>query len=82
MPHIYPVTPISLDDTRYTVKANGAEVPLQFARVSKEPFNRRWPGHQRQRRQIHLEWRRHCPTCLDGRHDECEVHGDCAYWDD
>ncbi len=24
----------------------------------------------------------HCPACLDGRHDECEVHGDCAYWDD
>ena len=48
MLHIYPVTQTSLNDTRYTVKANGLEVPLQFARVSKEPFNRRWPGHQRQ----------------------------------
>ena len=48
MLHIYPVTQTSFNDTRYTVKANGLEVPLQFARVSKEPFNRRWPGHQRQ----------------------------------
>ena len=48
MLHIYSVTQTSLNDTKYTVKANGVEVPLQFARVSKEPFNRRWPGHQRQ----------------------------------
>ena len=48
MLHIYPVTQTSLNDNKYTVKANGVEVPLQFARVSKEPFNRRWPGHQRQ----------------------------------
>ncbi len=48
MMHVYPVTPTTLNDTHYTVKANGVEVPLQFARVSKEPFNRRWPGRQRQ----------------------------------
>ena len=32
----------------YQVKINGAFVPLETARVSAIPFNRRWPGKQRQ----------------------------------
>lgn len=34
-------------DGEYTVEAEGMAVPLHFARVSAVPFNRRWPGHQR-----------------------------------
>lgn len=45
---LYPVmkTELSCDD--YAVKVNGKEVVLDTARVSAMPFNRRWPGHQRQ----------------------------------
>ncbi len=42
---IYPV--IENDFKDYIVKINGKEVSLDVARVSKVPFNRRWPGHQR-----------------------------------
>ena len=45
--HVYPVTP-ELSYNGYIVKLNGTEVPLNTARVSAVPFNRRWPGHQRQ----------------------------------
>ncbi|MBO4528402.1 MAG: right-handed parallel beta-helix repeat-containing protein [Victivallales bacterium] len=45
---IYPVTETTPPPADYVVKINGQPVPLNFARVSKEPYNRRWPGHQRQ----------------------------------
>ena len=45
---IYPVTEIEPAPADYAVKVNGQSVPLNIARVSKKPFNRRWPGHQRQ----------------------------------
>ncbi len=31
----------------FLVSANGTDIPLHAARVSKMPFNRWWPGHQR-----------------------------------
>jgi len=43
----YPVTKTNLNYEGYEVKINGQRVDLDTARVSKEPFNRRWPGHQR-----------------------------------
>ena len=45
---LYPVTKNDLVCDDYTVKVNGKEVTLDTARVSAIPFNRRWPGHQRQ----------------------------------
>ncbi len=36
------------DCALYRVTAEGQRLPLYAARVSAEPFNRRWPGHQRQ----------------------------------
>lgn len=42
---IYPVMENDFQD--FLVKVNGKEVFLDVARVSKVPFNRRWPGHQR-----------------------------------
>lgn len=53
-PHIYPVenTEAICDD--YQVKVNGTVVPLRSARVSAVPFNRRWPGHQREIEQSEL----------------------------
>lgn len=46
--YVYPVinTDNACDD--YTVRVNGKEVELNTARASAVPFNRRWPGHQRQ----------------------------------
>ena len=44
---IYPVTKTDLKYEGYEVKINGQKVDLDTARVSKMPFNRRWPGHQR-----------------------------------
>ena len=38
----------------YKVKINGREVELNTARVSAFPFNRRWPGHQRDKEQSEL----------------------------
>ena len=46
--HLYPVIQTELRCEDYTVKVNGTEVVLDVARVSAVPFNRRWPGHQRQ----------------------------------
>lgn len=46
--HIYPVTPGCERCDEYTVTVNGEPARLNACRVSKEPFNRRWPGHQRQ----------------------------------
>ena len=51
--NIYPVT--ATENYRdYVVKINGVNVPLNTARVSAQPFNRRWPGHQRQIEQSEL----------------------------
>ena len=44
---IYPVTQTELFCDDYKVKINGESVPLNSARVSAHPLNRRWPGHQR-----------------------------------
>lgn len=38
------VEPVSGD---YTVTVNGTPVPVYTARISRFPFNREWPGHQR-----------------------------------
>ena len=46
--HIYPVIPTAPACNEYTVTVNGAHAELNTARVSAMPFNRRWPGHQRQ----------------------------------
>ena len=50
----YPVTKTNLNYEGYEVKINGQKVVLDTARVSKEPFNRRWPGHQRSMDQSEL----------------------------
>ena len=44
---VYPVVKVEPFCDDYKVKVNGEEVELNTARVSKIPFNRRWPGHQR-----------------------------------
>lgn len=44
---VYPVQKYEVECTDYKVYLAGRELPLNTARVSKVPFNRRWPGHQR-----------------------------------
>lgn len=44
---VYPVTETELKYDGYRIKINGEEVTPNVARVSAVPFNRRWPGHQR-----------------------------------
>ncbi len=51
---VYPVVQTADVCEDYRVKINGEEIPLQTARVSAVPFNRRWPGHQRQIEQTEL----------------------------
>ena len=51
---IYPVAQTVLQCEDYIVKLNGKKLPLDTARVSAYPFNRRWPGHQRQIEQSEL----------------------------
>jgi len=51
---VYPVTQTELNYNGYEVKINGEKVFLDSARVSAMPFNRRWPGHQRQLDQTEL----------------------------
>jgi len=51
---VYPVTQTELDCKDYRVKINGENIQLNSARVSAEPFNRYWPGHQRQIEQTEL----------------------------
>ena len=46
--NIYPVIKTEPFCDDYAVKINGSDVELNTARVSAVPFNRRWPGHQRQ----------------------------------
>lgn len=50
----YPVNPYEAHCQDYLVKINGQEAVLDTARVSAVPFNRRWPGHQRQIEQTEL----------------------------
>lgn len=45
---VYPVVPTAPACDDYRIKINGEEVTTNTARVSAVPFNRRWPGHQRQ----------------------------------
>ncbi len=51
---VYPAIKVADDCTNYEVKINGKAVELNTARVSAVPFNRRWPGHQRQKSQTEL----------------------------
>lgn len=50
----YPVTKTENLCDDYIVKINGTAVELDTARVSAMPFNRRWPGHQRELSQTEL----------------------------
>ncbi len=45
------IEPISKD---YTVFVNGKEIPVYTCRISKIPFNRPWPGHQREVNQTEI----------------------------
>lgn len=51
---VYKRTQTHLDYDGYAVKVDGKPVCLDVARVSAMPFNRRWPGHQRQIEQSEL----------------------------
>ena len=51
---VYPVTKTADICRDYTVKVNGEPIELHTARVSAEPINRRWPGHQREIAQTEL----------------------------
>ncbi len=51
---VYDVTKTALSHDGYQVKINDCQVTLDTARVSAMPFNRRWPGHQRQIEQSEL----------------------------
>ena len=52
--HIYPVAETEMKNSTYDVKVNGTPVKTNAARVSAYPFNRRWPGHQRQLEQTEI----------------------------
>ena len=52
--NIYPVTQTELAYKDYDIKINGIAATPDVARVSAVPFNRRWPGHQRQLEQTEL----------------------------
>ena len=49
--HIYPTIATAPICNDYIVRVNGEEASCSTARVSAAPFNRRWPGHQRQEEQ-------------------------------
>ena len=51
---VYPVPEGERLYSGYTVKVDGAEAPVSEVRCSAMPFNRRWPGHQRQIEQTEL----------------------------
>ncbi len=51
---VYPVTKTGAVCEDYEVFINGEKAELNTARVSAVPFNRRWPGHQRQIEQTEL----------------------------
>ena len=44
---LYPVSTTGLSCADYTVTVDGVAAPLNTARESAVPFNRRWPGYQR-----------------------------------
>ena len=50
----YPIQKTKDTCSDYRVWINGEELPLDTARVSKVPINRRWPGHQRPKDQSEL----------------------------
>lgn len=52
--NIYPVQACGMSCRDYTVYLNGVKAEPDTARVSAVPFNRRWPGHQRQIEQTEL----------------------------
>ena len=52
--HAYPAVSWGEDSSDYKELINGEEVALNTARVSKIPYNRRWPGHQRSLEQTEL----------------------------
>ena len=52
--NVYPVTQGDFSHDGYEVWVNNQKVALDAARVSLVPFNRRWPGHQRQLDQSEL----------------------------
>ncbi len=52
--YVYPVTKTADSCDDYKVFINEKEVALNTARVSAYPYNRRWPGHQRQLEQTEL----------------------------
>lgn len=54
MINLYPVQKSEYACGDYEVCVNGKKVKLDCARVSAYPFNRRWPGHQRQIDQTEL----------------------------
>ena len=68
-----PIATVHLDVTGLHVEGD----PTLFGQTSKAK-KAASPSARRRRNNCGC----HCPACLDGRHDECEVHGDCAYWDD
>ena len=45
--HVYRVPAGEVLATNFVVTADNAPVPVHTALVSKVPYNRRWPGHQR-----------------------------------
>ena len=51
---IYHVTQTPDEYMGFRVFVNGKEAPLNCARVSAVPFNRRWPGYQRQKSQTEM----------------------------
>lgn len=51
---MYPVHEVLEKAENYIVKINGEIITPDTARVSAHPFNRRWPGHQRQKEQPEL----------------------------
>lgn len=51
---LYDIMSNGVEYEAYTVKVNGIPVAIDNARVSAIPFNRRWPGHQRQIEQSEL----------------------------
>lgn len=51
---VYPVIKAKDVCEDYAVFLNGKKIELNTARVSAYPFNRRWPGHQRQIEQTEL----------------------------
>lgn len=54
MVKVYPVIKTQDVCEDYEVYVNGTKAELNTARVSAYPFNRRWPGHQRQTEQTEL----------------------------